>query len=71
MLKDKFLFIFKFQILVLLTSNVMLLRVLCMKEQVQWAVDGGCDYIIAETFCYLGEALIALDVIKEAGKSLM
>lgn len=37
------------------------------KEQVQWAIDGGCDYIIAETFCYLGEALIALEVIKEAG----
>lgn len=37
------------------------------KEQVQWAVEGGCDYIIAETFCYLGEALIALDVIKLAG----
>ncbi|XP_060592422.1 betaine--homocysteine S-methyltransferase 1-like [Ruditapes philippinarum] len=36
-------------------------------EQVQWAIDGGCDYIIAETFCYLGEALIALDVIKKAG----
>jgi betaine-homocysteine S-methyltransferase len=39
----------------------------CLQEQVQWAIDGGCDYIIAETFCYLGEALIALDVIKKAG----
>ncbi|KAL4233485.1 hypothetical protein ACF0H5_008166 [Mactra antiquata] len=37
------------------------------KEQVQWAVEGGCDFIIAETFCYLGEALIALEVIKDAG----
>lgn len=37
------------------------------EEQVQWAVEGGCDFIIAETFCYLGEALIALDVIKKAG----
>ncbi|KAL4233486.1 hypothetical protein ACF0H5_008167 [Mactra antiquata] len=39
-------------------------------EQVQWAVEGGCDYIIAETFGYLGEALLALEVIKEYGKGI-
>ncbi|HWY78974.1 MAG TPA: homocysteine S-methyltransferase family protein [Candidatus Sulfotelmatobacter sp.] len=34
------------------------------EEQVQWAVEGGVDFIIAETIEYVGEALIALDVIK-------
>lgn len=36
-------------------------------EQVQWAVSGGVDFIVAETFSHLGEALIALEVIKKAG----
>lgn len=36
-------------------------------EQVQWAMSGGVDFIVAETFSHLGEALIALEVIKEAG----
>ena len=34
-------------------------------EQVQWAVDEGVDFVLAETIHYLGEALIALEVIKE------
>ena len=34
------------------------------QEQVQWAKEEGVDYIIAETFSYLGEAEIALEVIK-------
>ena len=38
------------------------------EEQVQWAVDAGVDFIIGETFSYAQEALIALDVIKQAGK---
>ena len=33
------------------------------EEQVAWAVDARVDYIIAETFGYAGEALIALNVI--------
>ncbi|XP_052238832.1 betaine--homocysteine S-methyltransferase 1-like isoform X4 [Dreissena polymorpha] len=37
------------------------------REQVVWAVEGNCDYIIAETFCNLGEALLALDIIKQYG----
>ncbi len=37
------------------------------QEQVQWAKEEGAEYIIAETFSYLGEAEIALDVIKSAG----
>ena len=36
-------------------------------EQVQWAVSGGVDFIVAETFSHLGEAMIALEVIKEVG----
>lgn len=35
------------------------------EEQVQWAVEEGADFIIAETIEYVGEALIALDVIKK------
>lgn len=35
------------------------------EEQVQWAVEEGADFIIAETLEHLGEALIALDVIKQ------
>lgn len=34
------------------------------KEQVKWAKEAGCDYVIAETFGFLGEAKIALEVIK-------
>ena len=34
------------------------------EEQVRWAKEEGAEYIIAETLSYLGEAEIALDVIK-------
>lgn len=34
-------------------------------EQVEWAVDYGVDFVLAETIEYLGEALIALEVIKK------
>jgi betaine-homocysteine S-methyltransferase len=37
------------------------------EEQVGWAADAGVDYVIAETISHLGEASIALDVIKQAG----
>ena len=37
------------------------------EEQVGWAGEAGVDYIIAETFSYAEEALIALDVVKQAG----
>jgi betaine-homocysteine S-methyltransferase len=37
------------------------------EEQVGWAADGQVDFVIAETLDYVGEALIALDVIKAAG----
>jgi len=39
------------------------------EEQVGWAVDAGVDFIIGETFSYAQEALIALDVIKQAGQT--
>jgi betaine-homocysteine S-methyltransferase len=37
------------------------------EEQVAWSLDEGVDFFIAETFSHLGEALIALQVIKQAG----
>ena len=37
------------------------------EEQVRWSKEEGADYIIAETINYLGEAEIALDVIKSFG----
>jgi betaine-homocysteine S-methyltransferase len=36
-------------------------------EQVAWAADAGVDFVIGETFSWLGEALVATAVIKEAG----
>ncbi len=33
-------------------------------EQVRWASEAGVDFVLAETIEYLGEALIALEVIK-------
>jgi betaine-homocysteine S-methyltransferase len=36
------------------------------EEQVAWAADAGVDYVIAETFFWGEEALIALDVVKQA-----
>jgi len=36
-------------------------------EQVGWAVEAGVDYIVAETFSYGAEALIAVAVAKRSG----
>jgi betaine-homocysteine S-methyltransferase len=36
-------------------------------EQVGWAAEAGVDFVIGETFRFGGEALLALDVIREAG----
>ncbi len=36
-------------------------------EQIGWAVDEGVDFVIAETLDYLGEALVAVEVIKGFG----
>jgi betaine-homocysteine S-methyltransferase len=41
------------------------------QEQVRWAAEEGADFIIAETLDYLGEALIALDVIQGSGLPAM
>src|SRR5215213_7431685 len=37
------------------------------REQVRWAVEEGADFVISETNDFLGEALIALEVIQEFG----
>jgi betaine-homocysteine S-methyltransferase len=41
------------------------------EEQIAWAADEGIDFIVAETLDYVGEALIALDVIKQFGLPAM
>ena len=38
-------------------------------EQVEWAVEEGVDYIVAETISFVGEALLALEAIKAAGQT--
>jgi betaine-homocysteine S-methyltransferase len=37
------------------------------REQVQWAVEEGADFIVSETNDYLAEALIGVEVIREHG----
>jgi betaine-homocysteine S-methyltransferase len=37
------------------------------EEQVAWAADAGVDFVIGETYSWLGEALVATSVIKDAG----
>jgi betaine-homocysteine S-methyltransferase len=37
------------------------------REQVQWAVEAGVDFVISETNDHLGEALIGVEVIREHG----
>jgi len=36
-------------------------------EQLQWAKEANVDFVIGETFSYLSEAMLALEVIKEFG----
>ena len=38
------------------------------EEQVGWAVDADADFVIGETFEWVGEAMAALETIKAAGK---
>jgi betaine-homocysteine S-methyltransferase len=37
------------------------------EEQVAWAAEAGVDFVIAETFSWTGEALLALEAIRAAG----
>jgi len=41
------------------------------EEQLGWAVEEGIDFVIAETFDYVGEALIAVDACKAFGLPAM
>jgi betaine-homocysteine S-methyltransferase len=41
------------------------------EEQLGWAVEEGVDFVIAETYDHVGEALIGLDVCKELGLPAM
>src|SRR6201982_1739938 len=40
-------------------------------EQLGWAVEEGVDFVISETNDYLGEALIAVEVIRDLGLPAM
>jgi betaine-homocysteine S-methyltransferase len=41
------------------------------EEQLGWAVEEGVDFVIAETYDHVGEALIGLEVCKELGLAAM
>jgi betaine-homocysteine S-methyltransferase len=41
------------------------------EEQLGWAVEEGIDFVIAETFDHVGEALIAVDVCRQLGLPAM
>jgi len=38
-----------------------------LSEQVAWAAEAGVDFVIAETFQFAGEGLLATEVIRDAG----
>ncbi|XP_070556063.1 S-methylmethionine--homocysteine S-methyltransferase BHMT2-like [Ptychodera flava] len=40
------------------------------KEAIEWSLDYNVDYIIGETYTYLGEAMLALQAIKKYGKGV-
>ncbi|XP_070556943.1 betaine--homocysteine S-methyltransferase 1-like [Ptychodera flava] len=40
------------------------------KEMIEWSLDYNVDFIIGETFMHLGEAMIALEAIKQYGKGI-
>lgn len=40
------------------------------KESIQWAVEGGSDFIVAETFSDFGEGKLALEAIQQWGNGL-
>ena len=37
------------------------------EEQVEWALDAGADFIVAETYTFVAEALLALEVVHATG----
>src|SRR5436309_3004581 len=37
-------------------------------EQIDWAVEAGVDFIVAETYAFGAEALLALEAIRQGGK---
>jgi len=40
------------------------------KEQIEWIVEEGMDFIVGETFTELGEAMLAMECCKKYGKGL-
>ena len=41
------------------------------EEQLEWAVEEGIDFVIAETYDHVGEALIGVEVCRELGLPVM
>ncbi|KAJ8301856.1 hypothetical protein KUTeg_020843, partial [Tegillarca granosa] len=50
------------------TGTLMAGNICNSTEQVEWAVKGGADFIVAETFGEYGEAALALKAIKQYGQ---
>ena len=44
-----------------------MMMMICQQEQIEWAVQEGADFIVAETFSELGEAKLALEAIQHYG----
>jgi betaine-homocysteine S-methyltransferase len=38
-------------------------------EQMRWVAEAGADFVVAETFSWVGEALLALEAIKAVGQT--
>ena len=49
---------------VFIRANLMFVK----QEQLEWAVDAGADFIVAETYDTFGEALLAAKACKEFAK---
>ncbi|XP_077996648.1 betaine--homocysteine S-methyltransferase 1-like [Glandiceps talaboti] len=43
---------------------------LMFKEMIEWAVEAGADFIVGETYAHFGEAMLAVEAIKQYGKGL-
>ena len=48
--------------------RVMFILLYQLQEQIEWAVEARADFMIAETYGDLAEAMVALECIKTYGK---
>ena len=54
-------------VVVVVVVVVVMMMMICEQEQIEWAVQEGADFIVAETFSELGEAKLALEAIQHYG----